>query len=76
MLVFLSEVRVASGAQLARRWWGARVPSDARSRLARKTLARLEASGLVDRLLQRIGGVRGGGGSFLLAPRAAGPGVL
>lgn len=76
VLVFLSEVRVASGAQLARRWWGARVPSDARSRLARKTLARLEASGLVDRLPQRIGGVRGGSRSIIYALGATGRRLL
>jgi hypothetical protein len=75
-LSFLSEVRIASGHQLARRLWAARHPSDSRSRLARQTLGRLEGWRVIDRLHQRVGGVRGGSSSIVYGVGPAGRRLL
>lgn len=57
---FISEVRVATGHQLARRLWSAEHPRDIRARAARRALRRLEDWRVIDRLPRRVGGVRGG----------------
>ena len=67
VLLFLAEVRLATGAQIARRLWGARTPTDAKAWMARRALWRLEAWRIIDRLPRRIGGVRGGSGSLVFA---------
>jgi Replication-relaxation len=75
-LLFLSEVRIASGVQLVRRLWAARQPSDSRARLARQTLRRLEDWRVIDRLDQRVGGVRGGSSSIIYGVGPAGRRLL
>lgn len=65
VLAFVADVRLASGAQLARRLWSAGSPADARARSARRALGRLEHWRVVDRLSQRIGGIRGGSSSII-----------
>jgi len=60
VLDFVSGVRLATGQHLARRLWSAQVPTDSRSRAARRTLGRLEQWRVIDRLPRRVGGVRGG----------------
>jgi len=67
VLLFLSEVRLASVLQLARRLWGAQRTTDAKAMAARRTLWRLEAWRVIDRLPRRVGGVRGGSASLIYA---------
>lgn len=65
VLLFISEVRLASGYQLARRLWSAGVPTDSKARAARRALSRLERWRVIDRLPRRMGGVRGGSASII-----------
>jgi Replication-relaxation len=76
VLLWLSEVRLASGSQLARRLWAADAPTDTRARAARRTLARLERLRLIDRLGHRVGGVRGGSASIIYGLGPVGRRVL
>jgi hypothetical protein len=62
---FISEVRVATGHQLARRLWSAAHPRDARARAARRALHRLEDWRVLDRLPRRVGGIRGGSATIV-----------
>jgi hypothetical protein len=57
---FISEVRLATGHQIARRLWSAAHPRDVRARAARRALRRLEDWRVLDRLARRVGGMRGG----------------
>ncbi|HEX8206502.1 MAG TPA: replication-relaxation family protein [Solirubrobacteraceae bacterium] len=63
--MFVSEVRLATGHQIARRLWASASPTDVRARAARRALARLEGQRVVDRLGRRVGGVRGGSTSIV-----------
>lgn len=65
VLVFLAEVRLSTGHQIARRLWSSSAPTDANARAARRSLARLEGSRVIDRLARRVGGVRGGSASIV-----------
>jgi hypothetical protein len=65
VLEFLADVRSATGQQLARRLWASRDPRDVRARAARRALRRLEDWRAIDRLPQRIGGVRAGSSSIV-----------
>lgn len=65
VLLFLSDVRLATGHQLARRLWSAPDRRRAEARAARRALARLEQWRIVDRLPRRVGGVRGGSASIV-----------
>jgi len=65
VLHFVSEVRLSTGHQVARRLWNARVPSDARARAARRALQRLEGWRVIERLPRRVGGVRAGSSSIV-----------
>lgn len=76
VLRFVSEVRLSTGRQLARRLWSAKVPTDSRSRAARRVLTRLESFRVIDRLTQRIGGVRGGSSSIIYGIGPAGRRLL
>ena len=73
---FLSEVRLATGHQVARRLWASGAPTDAQARAARRCLARLEGAGVVQRLGRRMGGVRGGSTSIVYALGPAGRRLL
>lgn len=72
VLSWLADVRVATGAQLARRFWGAQEPMDVRARAARRTLRRLEEWRVIDRLAHRVGGVRRGSSSIVYGVGRAG----
>lgn len=65
VVLLLSEVRLATGFQIARRLWGSDVPSDSGAWAARRALWRLEEWRVVDRLPRRVGGVRGGSTSLV-----------
>ena len=65
VLHFLADVRVATGQQVARRLWSSEAPRDSKARAARRCLNRLEAWRVLDRLPQRVGGVRGGSASII-----------
>jgi len=67
VLAFLAEVRLATGQQMARRLWGSVSQTDAKAWAARRTVWRLEAWRVVDRLPRRVGGVRGGSASLVFA---------
>jgi hypothetical protein len=73
---FLSEVRLATGHQLARRLWAATSPTDPRARTARRALARLEGWRVFERLGRRLGGVRGGSTSIVYGLGPAGRRLL
>jgi hypothetical protein len=73
---FLTEARLATGHQLARRLWASRVPTDPAARLARRCLARLERDQAIQRLARRMGGVRGGSTSIVYALGQAGRRLL
>jgi hypothetical protein len=70
---FVADVRLATGAQIARRLWASNKPTDSHARAARRALARLEAWRVLDRLPHRMGGVRGGSASivYFLGPAGA-----
>lgn len=76
VLMFLAEVRLATGQQLARRFWSATSPTDSRARLARQTLGRLGQLRVIDRLARRMGGVRGGSSSIVFGLGPAGRRLL
>lgn len=65
VILLLSQVRMATGFQIARRLWGASTPMDAAAWSARRALWRLEDCRIVDRLPRRVGGVRGGSRSLV-----------
>jgi hypothetical protein len=64
VLLLLSEVRLATGFQIARRLWNADSPTDSRARAARRSLALLENLRVIERVRHRIGGVRRGSQSI------------
>jgi hypothetical protein len=76
VLQLLADLRLATGQQLARRLWQAEHGNDPRARAARRVLGRLEDWRLIDRLPQRIGGVRGGASSIVYAIGPAGSRLL
>ena len=73
---YVGDMRLATGMQLARRLWSASVPSDTNARAARRTLGRLELLRVLDRLRQRIGGVRAGSASIVYGLGPAGRRIL
>lgn len=76
VVLLLAELRVATGEQIARRLWSSRTPRDAQARAARRCLSRLESWRVIDRLEQRVGGVRGGSSSIIFALGPAGRRLL
>ena len=76
VLLFLGQVRLATGHQLARRLWSSKAPKDVKARAARRCLARLEEWRVVDRLRQRVGGVRGGSAGVIYSVGPAGRRLL
>jgi hypothetical protein len=72
VVMLIAEVRLATGFQIARRLWSARVPSDSAAWAARRTLWRLEEWRIIDRLPRRVGGVRGGSTSLVFGLGPAG----
>src|SRR3712207_3338527 len=76
VLSFVSEVRMVTGHQLARRLWASRRATDVRARAARRALARLERRRVLDRLARRMGGVRGGSSSIVYGLGPAGRRLL
>jgi hypothetical protein len=76
VVLLLSELRLATGFQIARRLWSARVPSDSGAWAARRALRRLEDVGVIDRLPRRVGGVRGGSTSLVFGLGPAGRRLL
>jgi hypothetical protein len=72
VLHFVSEVRLATGFQIARRLWAASSPTDPRARSARRALSRLEGMRVIERLGRRMGGVRGGSTSIVYGLGVAG----
>jgi hypothetical protein len=77
LLVFLSAARLATGGQLARRFWRApRVGDSAGARAARRTLKRLSAWRVLDPLPRRIGGERGGSAGIVYGVGIAGTKLL
>jgi hypothetical protein len=76
VLLLLSDVRLATGFQLARRLWSAKVPTDPGAWAARRALWRLEEWRVIDRLPRRVGGVRGGSASLVFALGPAGRRLL
>jgi hypothetical protein len=76
VLLFLTEVRLVTVWQLARRLWSASTPSDARAWAARRALRRLERWRLIERLPRRIGGVRAGSSGLVFSLGPAGRRLL
>jgi hypothetical protein len=76
VVLLLSELRLATGFQIARRLFGARVPSDSGAWAARRALRRLEDARVLDRLPRRVGGVRGGSTSLVFGLGPAGRRLL
>lgn len=76
VLRFVAAVRLSSGQQIARRLWAAEMPTDTKARAARRALARLEGWRIIDRLAQRIGGVRAGSSSIIYGVGPAGRRLL
>lgn len=76
VVLLLSQLRLATGFQIARRLWGAQVPSDSGAWAARRALSRLEQWRIVDRLPRRVGGVRGGSTSLVFGLGPAGRRLL
>lgn len=76
VLWLLAAVRLATGHQLARRLWSSARPTDARARLARQTLGRLEGQRVIERLARRVGGVRAGSSSIVYGLGPAGRRLL
>ncbi len=75
-LHFVAEVRLATGFQIARRLWAARVRTDPKARAARRALKRLEDWRIIEGLPRRQGGVRGGSASMVYALGPAGRRLL
>jgi hypothetical protein len=76
VILFLSELRLATGSQLARRLWSSRAQTDHQARAARRALLRLERWRVVDKLPQRTGGIRGGSDSVIYCLGPAGRRLL
>lgn len=76
VVLLLSELRLATGFQIARRLWSAKVPSDAGAWAARRALWRLEDWRVIDRLPRRVGGVRGGSSALVFGLGPAGTRLL
>jgi Replication-relaxation len=77
VLIFVSAARLASGGQLARRFWNAPSGHDsAAARAARRALKRLAAQRVLDPLPRRIGGERGGSAGLVYGVGIAGVKLL
>jgi hypothetical protein len=76
VLAFLGEARLATGGQIARRWWQSTSPSDPAARACRRTIARLERLRVIARIARRHGGVRGGSSSIIYGVGVAGRRLL
>lgn len=76
VVLLLSELRLATGFQIARRLFGAKAPSDSGAWAARRALWRLEQWRIIDRLPRRVGGVRGGSTSLVFGLGPAGRRLL
>jgi hypothetical protein len=77
VLSFLSATRLASGRQLARRYWDAAEEGDSpEARAARRTLKRLADWRVLDRLPRRVGGRRAGSAGMVYSVGVAGVKLL
>jgi hypothetical protein len=76
VVAFLVQVRLATGVQIARRFWDSRVPTDRQAYAARRSLRRLEGWRVLDRLPRRMGGVRAGSASIVYSLGPAGRRLL
>jgi hypothetical protein len=77
VLTFVSAARLASGGQLARRFWAApRAGDSAAARAARRAVKRLAAQRVLDSLPRRIGGQRGGSAGLVYGVGVAGTKLL
>jgi hypothetical protein len=65
VLLFLAQVRLATGRQIARRLWSSKTPTDSGAWAARRAIWRLEGPRIIVRLPRRVGGVRGGSASLV-----------
>lgn len=75
--MFVSAARLASGGQLARRFWAVpRAGDSAAARAARRALKRLAAWRVLDPLPRRIGGQRGGSAGLVYGVGVAGAKLL
>ena len=73
VLVFVSETRLTTGRQLARRFWAASPDGDSpEARAARRTLGRLAQSQVLTPLPRRIGGPRAGSSGIVYGVGTAG----
>lgn len=73
LLSFVSSVRLATGKQVARRFWSATREGDsAEARAARRALARLARWRVLDPLPRRIGGKRAGSAAIVFRVGVAG----
>lgn len=77
LLVFVSEVRLATGRQLARKFWSAPPEGDsAEARAGRRALKRLTTWRVLGSLPRRIGGERGGSAGIVYGVGIAGTKLL
>lgn len=76
VLGFVSEVRLASGTQLLRRFWADRREDPGQARAGRRALKRLKDWRVLDALPRSIGGVRGGSDALLYGVGVAGRRLL
>src|SRR5918999_5578917 len=73
ILSFVAAVRLATGAQLTRRFFGA---VNDEGRAARRALGRLSDWRILDRLPRRVGGIRAGSTSFVYCVGVTGARLL
>lgn len=76
VLAFVSDCRLASGAQLIRRYWLTAERNDARARAGRRALKRLADWRVLDPLPRRVGGERAGSAGMLYTVGVAGAKLL
>jgi hypothetical protein len=77
ILHLISEVRIATGNQLRRRFWpDGEATKESRARMARRTLRRLTDWRLLEVLPRRTGGVRAGSDGFTFYLGSAGRRLL
>lgn len=76
VLAFVSDCRLASGAQLIRRYWLTAERNDARARAGRRALKRLADWRVLDPLPRRVGGERAGSAGMIYAVGVAGAKLL
>jgi len=76
VLNFVSDMRLVTGGQLVKRFWGTREHGSAAARAGRRALKRLATWQVLDPLPRQVGGVRGGSDGFVYGVGLAGRKVL